>query len=342
MKPRFRFAATALAAFLLSTSALAADGPSAADRATARALAAEGHKAFDAGDYATAADRFARADALVHAPTLMLHLGRSQAKLGHLVAANEAFSQILREGLAPNAPKVFADAVEDARKELALINPRLCWVTVNVNVTGEKSGYKVLLDGVEIPSAAVGVPRAVDPGQHVATVTAVDGIGKAEATVTLDEGKSQTLPIELKVKAFPPGMKPAPAQPLAGKAAPPPPPPPKSWGYRRTAGYVGIGVGGAGIVVGAITGSMVLGLHGTLAAACGGGKCPPQQQSTLDNYNRDGLISTVSFIAGGAIGVAGVVLVATVPSSTRPAGPRVGLTVVPEAGGGLLSATGSF
>jgi len=44
--------------------------PSAADRATARSLADEGYTALQDKHYAEAADRFSRADALVHAPTL--------------------------------------------------------------------------------------------------------------------------------------------------------------------------------------------------------------------------------------------------------------------------------
>src|ERR1700729_1547326 len=96
MKLRRRFAALVVAALLVPNLALAA-GPSAADRASARALAAEAPRAFDDKDYATAADRFARADSLVHAPTLLLGLARADVALGRIVAANEAYNQILRE-----------------------------------------------------------------------------------------------------------------------------------------------------------------------------------------------------------------------------------------------------
>ncbi len=344
MTHRFAFAALACAALLASSTALGAGptGPSAADRATARALAAEAHRAFDQKDYATAADRFARADSLVHAPTLMLGLARAQVALGKLVAANEAYNQILREGLAANASKVFVDAVEEARREVTSITPRLCWITVTVTVTGHEASYKVLLDGVEIPSAAVGVPRAVDPGQHIASVSAVEGgVGSAEAKITIEEGKSQTVPIQLKVEAPPPGTVPVvtPAGTVIGVTEGPPPPPPASYAIRRNAGYAALGVGAAGLVVGAIGGALVLNLHGTLNNACKGGRCPASEQGTLDSYNRDGIVSTVGFVAGGVLVAAGAVLVFTVP---RTPGPRVGLSLVPMAGGGAFNATGSF
>src|SRR5262249_36100174 len=149
-----------------------AASPSDADRATARAIAAEAHRAFDEKDYATAAEKFARADALVHAPTLMLGLARSQAALGKLVAANESLNRIVREGIAPHSPKVFADAVEDARRELVTLTPRLSWITVHVNgAAGHEDTLKVQVDGVDVPAAAIGVPRAADSGRHVATAT---------------------------------------------------------------------------------------------------------------------------------------------------------------------------
>ncbi|HEY8945131.1 MAG TPA: hypothetical protein VIM73_12760, partial [Polyangiaceae bacterium] len=62
---------TGLALVLLQSGVALAE-PSAEDRATARALAGEGYQALQQKDYSTAADRFSRADALVHAPTLMI------------------------------------------------------------------------------------------------------------------------------------------------------------------------------------------------------------------------------------------------------------------------------
>ena len=89
---------------LLWASAALAE-PSAADRATARSLAGEGYQALQDKDYATAADRFGRADALVHAPTLMIDWARALVGLGKLVEAQERYEQIVREGVDPKSPK---------------------------------------------------------------------------------------------------------------------------------------------------------------------------------------------------------------------------------------------
>src|SRR5579862_6290303 len=89
-----------------------------ADRATARLLAEQGQQALDARDYTTAADRFARADALVHAPTLMLGLARAAVGLGRWIVALDLYNRILNEGAAPGSPAAFFDALNDAHREL--------------------------------------------------------------------------------------------------------------------------------------------------------------------------------------------------------------------------------
>src|SRR3954468_1443970 len=75
---------------------------SASDRATARALANQGYSALKNKDYATAEDRFLRADELVHAPTLVLDHGRALLGLGRIGEAYAAFDSVAHEVLPPN------------------------------------------------------------------------------------------------------------------------------------------------------------------------------------------------------------------------------------------------
>jgi hypothetical protein len=60
--------------------------PSDADRATARSLGLEGQQALKRGEYQAALDLFRRADALYHAPTLLLGIARAQAGLSILAS----------------------------------------------------------------------------------------------------------------------------------------------------------------------------------------------------------------------------------------------------------------
>jgi hypothetical protein len=343
MKLRSCFAAAA-AAFLLSTSALAA-GPTAEDRATARALAAEGHEALDAKNWAVAADRFARADSLVHAPTLVLGMARAQAALGKIVAANEAYNRILREDLPPNSPKVWTDAVEEARKEVALIAPRLAWITLTVKgATGHEDDLHLIVDGVELPAAAANLPRAVDAGQHTVVASMERSPKQSTATVKVVEGQRTSVNLEVTYVPPPPGWK----RPLRPGEVPPPPPSK----LPLYLGYGAIGLGGLGIVMGAATGGAVIAMHPSLAKSCTGGICPQDQASKLNQYNALGAASTAGFVAGAAIAGTGIILVVTAPKQPVPAkkgfapnpnpGPTVGVGLLPIVGGSAFVAGGSF
>src|SRR6266851_3038867 len=106
MRKTLRSLAFTIAVLSLPSRPVAAQ-PSASDRATARALAEEGGEALDRKNYEIAADRFARADALVHAPTLSIELARAQVGLRKFVEAQETYLRIIREGVAPGSPPAF-------------------------------------------------------------------------------------------------------------------------------------------------------------------------------------------------------------------------------------------
>lgn len=124
MKPSYPTLAVLLLTLCAEPSIARAQGVD-ADHITARAVAFEANAALENKDYAAAAERFARADALVHAPTLLLGLARADVGLGKLVAAREVYERIVREGVSPQASAVFTRAVEDAKRELAALEPHL-------------------------------------------------------------------------------------------------------------------------------------------------------------------------------------------------------------------------
>jgi hypothetical protein len=332
-------------AFALSlTPAIAWAEPTDTDRATARILALEGQKAYNSQDFTTAAERFARADSLIHAPTLSLALARSQAALGKLVTAQEIYNRVVREGAPAGSPPSWSKAVDDAKREAAMLAPRIPSLTITVSGAVDA---KVTIDGVLVPAAALGVRRPVDPGKHVIRAEAT-GFAAAEANLTLAEGKNA--PVVLKLE---PASAKAPA-PLAAatppaetpKASPEITPPaeaqpdtdaPKG-SPRKTIGMVALGVGGAGLLLGAVTGGLAIGKHGALKTACGEGPCPASQQNAVDSYHLLGALSTAGFIAGGACAATGVILLLTAPRAE----PTKAATLTPVLGLGYLGAEGKF
>ena len=86
-----------------------------------------------------------------------------------------------------------------------------------------------------------------------------------------------------------------------------------------------LGLGGGLLVMGAITGSMVLGQHGDLETACGGtSSCPTSQANAVGRYHTVGTLSDVGFIGGGGLAAAGVVYWLT----TRPRTPARATSLV--------------
>jgi hypothetical protein len=271
-----------------------------ADRATARSLAREGHEALQKKDYALAEDRFRRADALVHAPSLVVDHARALVGLGRLVEAHERYALVLREGVASNAPASWVRARQDAEIEIEAIKPRLAWLTINVS---GPNNLAVSLDDKDVPQAALGVRRAADPGERVVRVTA-PGFLKREERVSLAEGEEKS--IEIALELDPDASVKLEDEPSKG----PPAPAPEGSGRSNTLAYVLWGVGGAGLALGATTGVLFLGKYSDLKDRCGGNECAKSLDvgSEIDTYNLYGTLSAAGFGIGVVAIAAGTVL----------------------------------
>ncbi|MEO7330406.1 MAG: hypothetical protein ABI193_17655 [Minicystis sp.] len=336
-----------------------------ADRATARALAAEGQEALDKKDFVTAADRFSRADSLYHAPTLVLGLAEAQVGQGKLIDALETYNRLVREGVPPKSPPAFTKALADAVKELDALTRRI--PTVTINVTGSKDA-SVTLDGAPVPGAALGVKRLVDPGKHIIRATA-SGFEPSESTVNIPEGKGVVANLELKVisathpvlvspPVVPPArVDPSPSAPKPRPVAKPPaakpiPPPviatvpqvanPDGGGMRpqKILGIAALGLGGAGLVLGGITGVIAIGKSKSLKEGCSAAPCrvDPSDGAAADSYRLMANLSTVGVVIGSAAAVTGVVLLVLAPKSKS----HQAVVITPLVGAGFVGATGSF
>ena len=318
----------------LLSSGLASAQISEADRMTARGLGQEGHAALDQRNFAAAVDFFTRADMLVHAPTFLLGIAQAQVGLGLLGSAHDTYGRILREGLSPNPPAAFVKALETARRELEALKPRLPYVIILV--TGARPA-KLTLDGEEVSLAAVGAKYAVNPGKHVLRAV-VEGFLPVEATVTSVERKTEKVTLATDAALpVPPPEAPRAAAPVVEEA-------PGS--LRRTLGFAGLGAGGAGLVVGAVLGGLVISKHGTLAKSCPGGHCPPAEEGTLGpqiaSYHALSAGATAGFVIGGVLAAAGAVVLITAPRPTTTAGRAPWMTVSPVLGPAYAGAQGRF
>lgn len=353
----------ALSGLLLAVS-LASAQTSAENVAAARALGVEGIRLAEAGNCEAAIEKLERAEALYHAPTTLARLGECQIALGKIVLGTETLYRVVREALPPNAPRVFVEAQERARRVLEASLPKIAQLTVAVEPSNAEAS--VTVDGTPLPSVLLGASRPTDPGQHEVQASA-PGYLPATQTVVLTEGAREriTLSLQPDPNAAPkPTTSPPPATdprlggaPGTGTATPPssassspPADQPHDAGVgsgRRTTAYVLLGVGGAGILAGSVFGVLALGKKADLDEQCASdGRCGPgEPQDTLDTANGFAMVSTIGFGVGLVSAGVGAVLLLTdkrAPSD-QPAAVHVGrLTASPWVGLGSAGVTGTF
>jgi hypothetical protein len=281
--------------------------------AAARTLGIEGVRLADAGKCDQAIEKLSRAESLYHAPTILGRLGECQVQVGQIVLGTENLNRVVREQLAPNAPKAFRDAQERAKKKLDAALPRIGYLTVLVEP--KEATISVTVGGTPVPTALIGAERPTDPGTHE-IVASAPGFITQKTTLTLAEAGRETVTLRLPVD---PDAQPAtPIEPPPGPAVPPAPPPapaPAASGGSKTLGYVLIGVGAAGVVLGGVTGAMALQKKGELD--CPDYHCTGKQADTLDSAESVALVSTISFAVGIPAVAVGVVLLLTGGSSQR-------------------------
>jgi len=307
---------------------------------TAREIAKEGLSAYDAGRYAEANDKLSRALDVVGVPTLALYTARANAKLGKLVRASELYLLATRLSTKGPSESVQVQAQRDATKERADLLPRLPKLTVNLE--GEDLDEVVVtIDEQVVPKALLGTAQFVDPGER--KLAAKRGEELASADITLAEGEHKTTTLRFQARAKAVGVPSVPTvETKTLVAAPPgisfPPAPRDPYATQRTLGWVGIGLGGAGIVFGAVTGTLALSKRSSLRndGSCVANSCYTDQSSGASSYNTMRTLSTVGFIAGGVFAAAGVTLLLTTPKTES--GPSTALLLLP----GSASLVGEF
>jgi hypothetical protein len=312
----------AIVALSLSLTASLAGAQSDADRRLARELGEQGADALDKKDFTTALDRFGRADKLFHAPTIGLGLGRALAGSGKLVAALETFHRVATEPLATNASLAFRQAAIAAQKEADALEPRVPTVVITLRGADEAN---VTIDGERVPSAALGLPRAADPGDHVVRAEAV-GFTPASATVTAQEGKRSRGELVLRPASSPPlpsasSSAPPSSGALASAPSPVPPTNQSTGSTQRIAGYVTGALGVVGLAVGGYLALSAKSTYSDSRPYCNGENHCVQAGDTLVQSARSRGDIATGVLAVGVVGLGvGATLLLTAPSSSDAIG----------------------
>jgi hypothetical protein len=304
----------AAATVLLSTPARAQDQ---ATIAAAREMAKRGMVAYDAGKFDEAEEKLGRAYEVVKVPTLALYRARALRQLGKLVEAAELYLEATqlevgaREKARQKARQLAAQ--RDAERERSELLPRIPNVVVELE-DADADAVTVTIDGVPIPGALLGSPRPVNPGER--QVLGTRGTQEVRETVTLAEAETKTVRLRFGPDPSAKPEEPPPAPPPS--EAPPADEPPDEPGWlphQRTVGWIGLGVGGAGLVFGSVMGLRAMAQQSELDKhGCSDGHCYGDQSSDIDAYDTSRTLSTIGYAVGGVGVAAGIVLLLTAPS----------------------------
>ena len=348
----------------LLTSGVAWAQPAAADRETARSLMQEGRDLRDKGHSQDALKRFKAADDIMHVPTTGLEVAKTQASMGMLVEARDTIANIRKLPTSPSDPAPFQDARNKADELDTALEGRIPALTIIVTGAGEGETPTIVVDGLTVPAAVVGLPRKVNPGKHL--VTAKTPSGRGEQSVEVKEGEQKEVHVALggaDSSSVSDGGDVQPTHTESGGETSGP----KSHSPNLVT-WIGVGVAGAGILAGSITGAMSMSLTSQIKSKneCPNSVCVSGKPGGNDYASATSLatISDVSFVVAG-IG-AGVAVASLIighsegesaakppegaqppaegepPASDTPAAPQSRLRVVPWIGLGSAGVTGVF
>ncbi|HKO93521.1 MAG TPA: hypothetical protein VJU61_20345 [Polyangiaceae bacterium] len=280
---------------LLSLRAASSPAQTTEERAGARAAADQGYDAFKAGRWATAIDLFSRAESLVHSPVHVLFLARSQAKLGLLLEAKEAYLQVLREPAVAAPAAGVKQARADAERELGELEPQIPLVSIQIEGAEPSEVIEVTQDGLPLSRALIGVARPLNPGQHIWRAAS-----DSRPPVTVQRGIEPGTESQVNLRL-------APQREVELVAVAPRPvsephdvPPPAASGGPSGWVYAGLGVTAVGVGVGIGFLLRKNHLEDQILETC-----TPDCSATPDNLERKedadtaGLISAVGFVGAG-------------------------------------------
>ena len=303
------------------------------DKSAAQAAFDVGKRLMVEGKFEEACPKFAESLRLDPGVGTMLFLADCYERTGRTASAWAEFREA--EGLAAKQ--------NDNREKIAhdrgnALEPKLVKLVVTVpSPQASTPGLKVTRDGEEVGQGLWGVPVPVDPGAHKIAASAP---GKKEWSSSVDVGASAAgSPAQITV----PALVDAPVEAGAGDArgggdlGSPSGAERSSGTTQRVIGASMAGLGVVGVALGAVFGlqakSKLDDSNANGNCRTSDNHCTTQGAQLRTDAKQAATVSTVGFIAGGALLVGGAVVFFTAPHGERPV--SVGASFVPGVGGGV-------
>ena len=345
---------TALSLLLLGS---LASVPTLAQPKPAVAISEEAKRYFKAGvdflndpdgaRYEEAYRSFKQAYASTPSWKILGNLGLSAMKLERLGEAIEAYEKYLAE----SGSEIDATERAQIEKDVRLMKAASATVAltagsaeVSVVDQRQKANGSMAVNAYVVPAGKT-TTFTLQAGRHV--MTAKFGGKEEKWEIELSAGQSAARAFKLDASgpvvapaassAAPAASSAAPAGSLALDTSKPP-----SSSTLRTAGFVSMGVGGAMILGGVVTGLMGKSKLSQLESDCPDKRCSPDKQSDADSIKSLQTMTNVLWIGGAVVAGAGAAMFVIGSKKTDEAAARVRVVPVAASGGGGLFATGRF
>ena len=267
----------------------------ASDEAAAQALFTSGREAMKAGNYAKACPMLEESFRLVPGDGTRFNLADCYEKTGRTASAWAAFRDVAASSkLAGQHERESA-----ASARAAALENTLCKLTVEV-APQHATPITVFRDGTEVRKGQWGVPIPVDAGEHV--VEARRGEVKLwDARVTSGACPSTLNVVVPEVSAAPHSPPPNPEKPATAA--------PTRASWRVPVIVTSLALGTVATGVGSYFGIRAWTLRNdSNEGHCTGNTCDDIGRSLRDDSRSAGTVSTITFIAGGALLAVGVIL----------------------------------
>jgi len=289
-----------------------AQNKSGGSRAAAEALFNQGRELMTAGKFGEACPKFEASQQLDPGLGTMLNLAECYEKTGRTASAWAEYREAIPLARAAGSKARLDLATERAQA----LQERLSTLTIRA-ISGEDDNdahLEVRRDGVAVQQAELGAPIPVDPGEHVVEAVAPGRQPwSSKVQVAGDAAKVSVEIPKLQAEAAAPSS--APTVTTAPSNAPPPADS-SSGSAQRTTAWV---LGGAGVVsvgLGAFFGLSASSKWSDAKGKCSDYPygCSSEANDLRHSANSSATVSTVAFVAGGALLATGVILYLTAPS----------------------------
>lgn len=245
----------------------------------------EAKKRYDDGKFDEALQMFQIAWEHSHSPNARLYVAKCFQELGNYKAAYDEFRGTLRDAAdkAEEDEKYLATR-NAAAAELILLEPKIGRLIIAPDALVPDA--EVSLDGSPVPSIRLGEPIAVEPGTKT-IVARAEGREDVTLEVSVAGGRVVAAPI-----VFPPVIE-------DGTVVAPPPPPPEDEPLTalQIVGITSMAVGGATLVLAAVSGGAAASKLSALRTGCGGTNC--SDPAFADVVDSGKLFETLAYVGVG-------------------------------------------